>query len=151
MKKISLLVAILFCSNIIFCLGQSPEKWKFTKAQNNSGEYELTFTVTLEPDWHIYSQFTDEGGPLPMVFKFNESTCFERIGTVTEPEPHVEFDSLFMVNLRTFDKEVSFKQKVKMKSQNCSINGTVEYQICKEACIFKETAFSFEIGNAAKK
>lgn len=151
MNRILILPLLLLISITLSAQTPSPEKWTFTKENTGKDEVTLNFTVKLEPEWHIFSQFTDEGGPLPMVFKFIESDCYSRIRTVTEPEPHVEFDSLFMVNLKSFDKEVVFKQKVKVTRPNCEIKGTIEYQICKEACIFKESAFSFSFGGTDKK
>ena len=149
MKKLTTLLLFSLLSNLIY--SQSPEKWTYTQEKNKDGETTLVFTVTLEKDWHIYSQFTDDGGPLPMVFKFEDSPCYTRIEKVTEPEAHTEYDSLFMVTVRTFDKEVSFKQKVKINSANCEIKGKIEYQVCKEACLFKSTDFSFTIEEAKSK
>ena len=122
-----------------------PEKWTFTTEKKNSDEYVLIFKVTLEPQWHMYSQFTDEGGPLPMVYNFSDSICFTRIGTVVEPAPHLEFDSVFMVNVKTFDGEVTFKQTIKVNSPDCLVKGNIQYQICKEMCIFKEIEFTFTL------
>lgn len=82
-----------------------PAHWTFTKEDNKNGEFTLIFKVKLDAGWHTYSQFTEDGGPLPMVFTFENSDCFKRIGKVTEPKPHVEYDSLFMVNVSSFEKK----------------------------------------------
>lgn len=123
-----------------------PAKWTFSSEKGQNGEYTLVFKVKLDPDWHLYSQYTPDGGPLPTVFKFDAGKCFDRIGKVAEPKPHEDFDSIFGVKVLSYEKEVVFRQKVKVKSDGCSIKGTIEYQVCKEACIFQDTSFTFDLG-----
>ncbi len=147
MKKASILLFFLFYLGTISGQIVYPVKWTFSKEDNKNGEYTLVFKANVDPEWHIYSQFTPDGGPLPMVYTFEKSSCFTRIGKVTEPKPHVDFDSVFMVKVLSFDKEVVFRQKVKITSPNCIIKGIVDYQACKESCIFKDTSFSFSFGD----
>ncbi len=124
-----------------------PAHWTFTKEDNKNGEYTLIFKMKLDAGWHTYSQFTDDGGPIPMLFTFDKSSCFSRIGKVTEPKPHTEYDSLFMVNVMSFEKEVTFKQKVKVSSPDCIIKGKIDYQVCLESCTNQDTLFSFSFGD----
>ena len=123
----------------------NPDKWTFTVQHSSADEATLLFTLKLDNGWHVYSQNTPDGGPLPMVYKYDSTGCFELIGKCAEPKPHVEFDSTFGVTVYTFDKEVTFSQKVKLKNKDCKIHGTIEYQVCKEACIFKDTHFDFDL------
>ena len=47
-----------------------PAKWT-TKIENKSGNtYLLTFTAVIDNDWHLYSQFTPDGGPLALEIIF---------------------------------------------------------------------------------
>lgn len=147
MKKTSILLFFLLLIGNVFGQMIHPAKWTFTKEDNKNGEYTLIFKVKLDPKWHIYSQFTEDGGPLPMVFVFNKSDCYTRIGKVTEPKPHIEFDSLFMVNVSSFESEVILKQKVKVTSPNCIISGKIDYQVCLESCTNQDTTFSFSFGD----
>jgi DsbC/DsbD-like thiol-disulfide interchange protein len=125
-----------------------PVKWTFTVEAGKNQDAVLVFKAKMDAGWHIYSQNTPDGGPLPMVFKFDAKPCYEADGNVTEPKPHEEFDSTFGVKVLIFDKEVSFRQKIKLKGDACKITGTVEFQACKEACIFLEKKFSFIVGKS---
>jgi len=147
MKKTSLLLFFLLFIGNVFGEMIHPAHWTFTKEDNKNGEFTLIFKVKLDAGWHTYSQFTEDGGPLPMVFTFENSDCFKRIGKVTDPKPHVEYDSLFMVNVSSFEKEVTFKQKVKVSSPNCIIKGKIDFQVCLEACTNQDTLFSFSFGD----
>jgi DsbC/DsbD-like thiol-disulfide interchange protein len=122
-----------------------PAKWNFSVEEQNAGTATLVFHVKLDKDWHIYSQHTPDGGPLPMIYKFENGSCYERIGEVTEPVPHEDYDSTFGVKTLIFDKEITFKQKIKVNQSDCNIKGTIEYQACKEACILMDTPFVFNL------
>ena len=143
MKKALLFLLLIFTIQKSFAQLIFPAKWTFTKEDNKKGEYTLHFNVKLDQDWHLYSQFTEDGGPLPMVFKFDKSSCVKLIGKVTEPKPEVEFDSLFGVTVKLFSKQAELKQKIKITGTPCQLKGTIEYQVCKESCIFKDTTFTF--------
>src|ERR1041384_4279177 len=106
---------LLFVANSSFAQFIYPDKWTFTTEKNSDTEYTLVFKVKLDAGWHIYSQFTPAGGPLPMVFTFEKNNCSDLIEKVQEPKAHVEYDSTFEVNVFSFEKEVILKQKIKIK------------------------------------
>lgn len=41
-----------------------PAKWTTKIERKSENTYLLTFDGTIEKDWHLYSQFTPDGGPL---------------------------------------------------------------------------------------
>ena len=123
----------------------NPDKWTFSVENSSPGEATLIFRLNLDNGWHVYSQNTPDGGPLPMVYKFDPDECYILSGKCIEPKPHEEFDSTFGVTIYTYDHEVTFRQKVKISNKDCKVHGTIEYQVCKEACIFKDTHFDIEI------
>ena len=151
MKKI--IILLLFLSAGKFSFSQKfggdkkidPDHWTFAVENSSADEATLVFKLKLDDNWHVYSQNTPEGGPLPMVYKFDATACYELSGKCLEPKPHEEFDSTFGVKVLIFDGEVTFRQKIKVKSKGCKIHGTIEYQICKDACIFKDTTFDIEL------
>ncbi len=145
-----LFLLLLFVFNVTISGGQiiNPSHWTFKTDENKDGEVELVFKVKLDHEWHIYSQFTPDGGPLPMVYTFDKSSCFSLVGKVSEQKPIVEFDSIFGVKVFLFADEATFRQKIKLNSESCTIKGKIEYQVCKDACIFMDTSFVFKIGKS---
>ena len=110
--------------------------WKSEVEKISENEYDVKFNCTLDKGWHVYSQFTDEGGPLPTVFKFETNKDIELIGKVKEVgKLHKEFDKLFEVNVSSFADNVTFIQKVKIKNPKAILKGSFDGQVCKEACI----------------
>jgi thiol:disulfide interchange protein DsbD len=145
MKTLFSTALLLFISTISFSQKTNPDNWKFSVDYSSTNEATLVFKLKLDKDWHVYSQHTPDGGPLPMVYKFEPSPCYQLTGTCSEPVPHEEFDSTFELKVLIFDGEVTFRQKVKMNDAACTIKGTIEYQICKQACLSKDTSFVFNL------
>jgi len=146
-----LLIAVLLFTNLPGILSAQTLKhvnWTFTVEDRSKDEAVLVFAADIEKDWHIYSQVTPDGGPLPTVFIFDENKSFERVGNVQEPVPHEEYDSTFEVKVLTLDGKPVFKQKIKLKDQETKITGKIEGQICKDVCIMFGDNFTFNIGPA---
>ena len=47
--------------------------WKSEVEKISETEFKIKFICTLEDEWHTYSQFTKEGGPLPTQFRFEKN------------------------------------------------------------------------------
>src|SRR5262249_24927503 len=112
MTSLLQLTIVLFALVLSFSFSFAQQlylaKWKFSAEQTSDKEATLIFKVALDQGWHIYSQNTPDGGPIPTVFKFDEAGCYEPVGKVTEPAPHKEFDDAFGVNVLLFNDEVTF-------------------------------------------
>jgi thiol:disulfide interchange protein len=151
-----LLILFFVTENNSYAQFVYPDRWIFSTEKISETEYTLSFKINIDDGWHTYSQYTPVGGPLPIVFTFEKNSCYELIGKVAEPKYHEEFDSTFGVKIFSFEKEASLKQKIKIKGgTECKIKGIIEYQVCKESCIPRDTSFIFSIkglsGTSAKK
>jgi thiol:disulfide interchange protein DsbD len=124
-----------------------PVKWISTIEEVGSNEYILTFKASIDPEWHIYSQFTPEGGALPAEFVYeNQEGNYELIGTTKESEYKKVFNDIFEVDEYYFDKEATFTQRIKVINDAfSSFEVTLDYQACKEQCIQQFESFTFQI------
>lgn len=85
----------------------------------------------MAPGWHIYSQHTDEGGPIPTTIRFANNQDFIPIGTTVENGlPETSCDETFGVNVTTYSGKVTFLQKIKLLHPKKNIHGTIEYMTC---------------------
>jgi thiol:disulfide interchange protein len=149
-------IAILYWSLNAQAQLEYHVKWAFTSEKTSDNEVTLLFKVKIDKDWHIYSQFTPQDGPLglaplPMGFEFEKNKSYSLIGKVEEPKPHESFDSTFEVKVLTFDGDVTFKQKIKLNAESATIKGTISGQVCKEVCQMFDTSFVFKLGKPAKE
>ena len=129
----------------------NPVKWSYTVKETSATEATLVFTAKLDAGWHLYSQYTDPMGPVALEFVFNESKDYKRIGKVTEPTPHTEFEKEFGCEVKSFSGTVVFRQKVKrLSDKDFTVTGTLSYQLCNDgSCIAPEDYdFSFNVPGA---
>ena len=131
MKKLATLLLFLISfsgfSQII-----NSVKWEFGSEKISETEYYLIFVAKIESHWALYSQFVEEGGPLPTVFSFESAPDFELIETVKELELNkvTQLDPVFeMVVSKYYDKAI-FKQRVRIKSPEFSVKGNIDFMTC---------------------
>ncbi len=152
MKKILfLLFALLVYINGISQI-LDPVKWKSKTEKVSETEFNLILEGTIENGWHLYSQFTPDGGPIPLEIKFIESAGnFDLVGKTKESKTKKEFNTVFEVDEIFFEKKVVLTQKVKILNPNIRrIKLKIDYQTCKEVCINLNKDFQFEIPKSAE-
>jgi thiol:disulfide interchange protein DsbD len=131
MKKFVILLLFLI-SFTAFSQILNPVKWEYGSEKISETEYNLIFVAKIDYHWALYSQFVEEGGPLPTVFSFTPTPDFERIETVKELDANkvTQFDSVFeMVVSKYYDKAI-FKQRINIKSSDFSLNGNIDFMTC---------------------
>ncbi len=147
MKKLVVLVLIV----LAFAKGNAqildPVKWTTQIDKKANGNYLLTFNGVIEKDWHLYSQFTAEGGSLPLEILFkNQKGNFELIGKTKESKTKTAYNDIFEVNETFFEKKAQLTQEIKLtNSKLAKVEVALNYQVCKEACINLEKSFTFII------
>jgi thiol:disulfide interchange protein len=152
MKKIILLlIAFLAVANTNAQM-IDPVKWQTRVEKLTKTEFNLIFEGKIDQGWHVYSQYTPDGGSLPAVFDFkNKKGNYELIGKTIESPYKKVFSDIFGVDEYLFEKSVQFKQKVKITNPNLkSIQVYLEYQACKESCIQQDKTFDFQLSDSNK-
>ena len=124
-----------------------PVKWTSKVEKLSETEFNLVMQGKIDDEWHVYSQFTPENGPLPAEFAFeNEKGNYELVGKVKESPYKKQYNEVFEVDEYYFEKKVTFTQKVKILNANISsIKAKIDYQVCKQACINDNVQFTFAI------
>ena len=149
-----LLGALLFL-NSASLLGQfttPPLQWSKELIQESDSIYSLQITALIEDGWHLYSQFTPEGGSLPTELEFKEAgVAYELLGKTEESETETAYSDVFEVDERFFKKRAVFTQKIKPLQEVYSVEVMVYYQVCKEVCIPGEERIEFLINPKLKK
>ena len=152
MKRLFLLGLMCLLWNGLMAQQQlDPAKWSYSVKETSATEAELVFTAKIDDGWHLYSQYTDPAGPLPIVFEFSKSDDYELIGKVQEPKPHEERDPLFDCVVKSFSGTVVFRQKVRrLSSDDFTVKGVLSYQMCNNgSCIAPDDRdFTFKVKGA---
>lgn len=148
MKRILLTLALMLTTWVSMAQIQNPAHWSYSVKDVDGDAATLVFSVKLDQGWHLYSQYTDDNGPIGLSFDFNKGDNYSRVGNVTEPKPKEEYDELFGCTVRSFSGNVVFRQKVKLLSDKPSkVTGVLSYQLCNDgSCIAPEDVdFSFNL------
>src|ERR1035437_9641864 len=131
--KILLLCILLLVSFSLKAQIYNPVSWTFSQKAVPNNETELSFIATIEPGWHMYSQFLPEGGPVVTTFKYEKNASVQIIGKVTEPKPVEEFDKNFNMKLKYFFSKAVFTQHVKVNAAKTVLMGTIEFMSCNDS------------------
>jgi len=110
----------------------NPVKWEFGAEKISDTEYNLVFVAKIDAYWALYSQFVEEGGPLPTIFSFESGPNFDLIENVTESESNkvTQHDPVFdMVVSKYYDKAI-FKQRISVKSPEFNVDGNIDFMTC---------------------
>ena len=96
--RLSLLFLGLFIINLtIFAqTDANPAVWSHEVNKISDTEYELVFKGKIMDGWHVYSQYTAEGGSLPSEFTFEKAgEDYELLGKTEESETMKEYSDIF--------------------------------------------------------
>jgi thiol:disulfide interchange protein DsbD len=141
----------LFVAFLLFTTGKAqilePVKWKTSIEKKSDSNYLLVFDAVIEKEWHMYSQFTADGGSLPLevIFK-NENAAYKLIGKTKEGKTKTVFNDVFGVNETFFEGKAHLTQEVSILNPKLkTIEATLNYQVCKQSCINSEKKFTFTL------
>lgn len=123
---------LFFIGSVLNAQIHNPVSWKTSVEKISESEFNLVISAEIDEGWHLYSQDVPEGGPIPtsIVIK-EEKDLFELIGKPAEGKGHEEFDNVFKMNIKYFDRHAEFKQKIRLlKNEPINILGTLEFMVC---------------------
>lgn len=147
MKKIVSLLAILVT---FFGTAQivEPVKWSSSVVKVSDTEIDLIITANIENNWHLYSQYTPEGGALPLVFTFkNQKGNYQLVGKAKEGKYKKSFNEIFEIEEYYFQNTAKFTQRIKIiNSKLKTVNVGLDGQACIDGkCVQTEANLKFNL------
>ncbi|TCN57570.1 DUF255 domain-containing protein [Flavobacterium circumlabens] len=129
-----------------------PVKWTAKIEKKSGSNAVLIFDGTIEKEWHMYSQFTPDGGPLPLeiVFK-NQKGNYNLVGKAKEGKTKTAFNDIFGVNETFFEGKAHIEQEITIINPNLkTVDVDFDFQVCKEVCINSNKKFSIAVPSSFK-
>lgn len=147
MRKVTVLLVLLVTGFMANAQVQNPVKWAYKLKKVNATTYEVQITATIDKGWHIYSQTTPDGGPVPTTIKFAKNPLVTLVGAAKEVgKLEQRHEELFGVDVKQFSNIVSFVQTVKVKTAvKTSVVGTVEFMVCNDTQCLPPTTNKFSL------
>lgn len=130
-----------------FAQVKNPTSWTFSAKMIAPGKYEIHMTAVADKGWHIYSQNTPDGGPVPTSFSFTKNPLVTLDGKVKEVgKLEKKHEELFGVDVHQYSGTVDFVQVVKVKPGiKTNVSGSVEFMLCNDKECLPPTTKSFTI------
>ena len=133
-KKI--IVTLLSLLGVLGMNAQMVDPVHFTSElkTENGVEAEIIFHATIDNGWHVYSTEIGNGGPTEATFNVVKMDGAELVGKLT-PKGKVikKMDKLFDMELKYFENEVTFVQKLRFTKPDYDIDCYLEYGACSDA------------------
>ena len=145
MNRIFFSMAIIFCFNAVNA--QQKIAWTYSAKKLADNQYEVRMTANPPIGWHIYSQFTPEGGPIPTSFSFNKNALTTLVGKVVEKGKLTKYyDKNFKVDVMYFEGKADFIQIIKVKGKlKTNLSGEVESMICNDKICMPPVTQKFNV------
>ena len=119
----------------------------FTSQLKNlqGSEAEIIFTALIDEGWHVYSTDLGNDGPVSATFNVVKMDGIEPVGKLqTRGKIIKQFDKLFDMELRFFEHEACFVQKVRFTKPTYSIDCYLEYGACNDKTCMPPTQVEFK-------
>jgi len=129
-----------------------PVKWTAKIEKKSDTNFILIFDGVIEKDWHVYSQFTPDGGPLPLEIAFkNQKGNYNLVGKAKEGKTRTAFNDIFGVNETFFEGKAHIEQEIALINPGLkTVDVEFDFQVCKEVCINSNKKFSLAVPSVLK-
>ena len=126
---------------------ENPAKWTTKIEKKSDTEYTITWNGTIQEGWHMYSQYTADGGPLPTEFIYNNiEGNYELLGDAKESETKTVYNDVFEVDETYFVGPVQLVQDIKLtNAATPNIQVELGYQVCLDVCISQSNLFVYDL------
>ena len=116
---------------------------QLNKLKGNEGE--IVFSATINDGWHVYSTDLGSGGPISATFNVEKMEGVEAVGKL-QPRGNVikQYDKMFDMELRFFEKKAQFVQKVHFTKSHYAIDCYLEYGACNDEMCMPPTEVPFK-------
>lgn len=141
-----ILTTILAALLAVAAEGQMKDPVHFSTElhETGSGEAEIVFSATIDAGWHVYSTALGSGGPTSASFNAVKMDGCEAVGRLQARGKEIaQYDRLFEMQLRWFEKSVTFVQKVRFTRPQYAIDCYLEYGACNDEACLPPTSVEF--------
>ncbi|WP_307758095.1 cytochrome c biogenesis protein CcdA [uncultured Mediterranea sp.] len=150
MKKILFPLILSLLAFAVHAQIQEPVKFKTELKNVSATEVEIVFTASIEQGWHVYSTELGDGGPISATFNTDKLTGAQLDGKLRPVGKEVSsFDKLFEMNVRYFEHNAQFVQKLKLTGGDYQITGYLEYGACNDENCLPPTQVEFSFSGKA--
>ena len=134
MKKVFIILVSLMVVLGIHAQMVDPVHFTSKLKLGEGAEAEIIFHATIDDGWHVYSTELGDDGPIEATFNVEKMEGAELVGKLTPVGKVIKkMDKLFNMELKYFEKEATFIQKIRFTKPQYDIDCYLEYGACSDA------------------
>ncbi|MBP5687200.1 MAG: thioredoxin family protein [Muribaculaceae bacterium] len=144
-RLLNILIAITLCAFVTQAQMLNPVKWTKSIKMTDDKNGVITFTANIDKGWHMYSNDTPDGGPIPLSIKWDKKEGVKLVGGLKHSKaPQTLDDEMFGMKVRQWEGTVSLSQNFTTTADKYKIEGEVSYQACSDqGCLPGSELFDF--------
>ncbi len=145
MKRLFVLLTAFIVSLAVFAQMVEPVHFSTRMEMSDKpGEADVIFQGTIDRGWHVYSTGLPDGGPISASLMVNSLEGAELDGALVARGSEVKKeDKMFGMEVRYFERAVSFVQHVKLLGGEYALDLTLEYGACDDQSCLPPTHVDF--------
>lgn len=144
MKKYLTLTLLCLVGLSSFAQMVNPVHFSSRMKMLENNQAEIVFSATIDAGWHVYSSDLAGGGPISASFNAEKMEGAETVGKLRAIGKEIkQFDKLFDMEVRYFEHNVTFVQKIRFTKPAYDIAGYLEYGACNDETCLPPTEVPF--------
>ncbi len=130
---------------------QEPVTFSQQLRKISETEAEIVFTGKIDRGWHVYSTDLGDGGPIEAVLEVEHITGAELDGKLLPQGNEIsDYDKLFEMQVRWFENEAQFVQRLKLTGGPWRVEGYLTYGACNDQNCLPPTDVNFSFSGTSQ-
>ena len=130
---------------------QEPVTFSQQLKKISETEAEIIFTGKIDKGWHVYSTDLGDGGPIEAVLEVEHITGAEMDGKLLPQGNEIsDYDKLFEMQVRWFENEAQFVQRLKLTGGPWRVEGYLTYGACNDQNCLPPTDVNFSFSGTSQ-
>ncbi len=130
---------------------QEPVTFSQQQKKISETEAEIIFTGKIDKGWHVYSTDLGDGGPIEAVLEVEHITGAELDGKLLPQGNEIsDYDKLFEMQVRWFENEAQFVQRLKLTGGPWRVEGYLTYGACNDQNCLPPTDVNFSFSGTSQ-
>lgn len=136
-------VAVLHAAGVM-AQGDIPVHFSVQQKVVSPTEVDVIFTGKIDNGWHVYSTGLPADGPVSATLTTEKAEGVKPLGKLKAQGKEISnFDQVFGMKLRYFEKSVTFVQRYQITGKTYSLKGYLEYGACNDENCMPPTQVEF--------
>lgn len=144
MKKAFTLTLLLLAG--LFSALHAQVSFTVSQKRVSPTEIDIIFTGRADAGWHVYSTNLPPGGPNAATFNVDKKQGVELVGGLRHGSGEKSvYDPMFEMELRFFEGQCTFTQRVRLTEPQYELDGYLEYSACNDQNCLPPTAVECKV------